>query len=502
METNFQIGKIDLRQTLASIICLAVIAFGIWEALLGWGQLLGYTPSRHSLYPATGTFFNPGPFCGFLAMIMPLAVGCVLRDGNRIMYWAGWLFILPALGIMPSLMGRTGWIAAAVGCLAVGFGSGRIRRPDMLLSMIIVMGAVVVGLFVVWLKPASAFGRLLIWRDGLSAAMISPLTGVGWHGVGGALGAAQEAYFAANPSSALAAVAGTPEYAFNEFLQIAIAFGIPAALVFIALLVTSCVSAFRSYHFSAGGSLLAFSIVCFSSYPLQFPEFLVCAALLVISVILCDRRLFPAVSVFVGGAVAVTAFLAVRALHVDSEKAQEWSRIRYAYQHSLSRRDIAVLDSLSDIHGHSSRFLFDYGKALRENGLYEKSDSVLRRGLSVSSDPMFLNLLGRNSHDCHRYAEAEEMYRRSITRLPGRMYPYYLLARLHADSLCFDRYKFMMAYEAAMDMDPKVMSPAIRQMRTDLRHMHDSITALTPHHIDDFLIDDYFMPVRPFRDRR
>ena len=41
-----------------------------------WGllQMYGYVPSGHSLYALTGSFYNPGPYSGFLAMCMPVAL--------------------------------------------------------------------------------------------------------------------------------------------------------------------------------------------------------------------------------------------------------------------------------------------------------------------------------------------------------------------------------------------------------------------------------------------
>ena len=70
--------------------------------------------------------------------------------------------------------------------------------------------------------------------------------------------------------------------------------------------------------------------------------------------------------------------------------------------------------------GHSAEFLFDYGKALRHNGLYGESCEVLARGLERSSDPMFLNLMGRNMEDMGRSGDAAGYYRRAANRGLGR----------------------------------------------------------------------------------
>ena len=84
------------------------------------------------------------------------------------------------------------------------------------------------GIYIV--KKNSADGRLLMWKVAVQAAMEVPLTGVGWSDVAGTYGEAQEQYFASGKGSEQEImVADAPEYVFNEYLQIAIAYGPLAA---------------------------------------------------------------------------------------------------------------------------------------------------------------------------------------------------------------------------------------------------------------------------------
>lgn len=50
------------------------------EAFWGLLQLYGFYRSYHNLYPVTGSFFNPGPYAGYLAMVVPIAVYYCLSD--------------------------------------------------------------------------------------------------------------------------------------------------------------------------------------------------------------------------------------------------------------------------------------------------------------------------------------------------------------------------------------------------------------------------------------
>lgn len=405
------------------------IVFGLVECVFGWLQLLGFAAS-----------------------------------GN--------LFL--AIGLMPALMGRTGWIAALLGCAVVAAGryvsagrsfeKGRLRVYAV--SVIVLTTAFLMLLY--FLKPDSAQGRVLMWMVAFKAMFAHPL-GVGWDRGAGAFGQAQEDYFAQYPDSGFISVAGAPEYVFNEFLQVGIAFGIAGFIAFVAVVTAGAVAAWRSRCHGLCGAAVAFAAVCFSSYPLQFAEFYLLVFLLG-GAIIFHRRNYP-LWLRAGACVVAGCILSVPAYGIMERKRQirEWDRIGNTIRYRLSDSMKEECDSLVREMEWSARCLFDYGKALRGNGDYEKSNEVLEMGVKVSSDPMFLNLIGRNHEDMGETAKAEEHYTRSKHRLPNRLYPYYLLAMLYAKEHDVSSGKFRKAYEEAMGLPVKVESPATREMREELK---------------------------------
>lgn len=461
---------------IVGFITLVIIAFGLWETLYGWSQLLGLSRSLHPNYPATGTFYNPGPFCGYIAMLMPLALYSVVKNNCNPLKWLSYIYLILSLSLMPALMGRTGWIAAIAGCIFVLFACKRIQWPKGKKLWLVLLAVIILGGGLFYIKPQSALGRLFIWQNGVLAMLEHPLLGVGWDNVAGALGSAQESYFSAHENSLFAIVAGSPEYAFNDFLQIGIAYGFVGLISFVSVLCFSIICACKAEHYGLAGSIVAFCVVCMSSYPFQFTAFIITVALMVVTAI-CSC---PGFSVFVrvplSILISVFALLSCQTIDYRKSKLEEWDRVKYRYQYRLSDRDCLLLDSLMTDLSWSHRFLFDYGKALRQSKLYEKSNGVLLNGTKQSSDPMFLNLIGRNFHDTKDYEQAELYFIRSICRLPGRMYPYYLLAKLYADSANFDYEKFGAAYSKAMSLVPKVNSTAINQMKSELQQINDSIS--------------------------
>jgi O-antigen ligase/tetratricopeptide (TPR) repeat protein len=61
-----------------SLLFLALILGGFIQAVFGNLQLWGYYPSHHNLFKMTGSFFNPGPYAGYLASILPITLGIYL----------------------------------------------------------------------------------------------------------------------------------------------------------------------------------------------------------------------------------------------------------------------------------------------------------------------------------------------------------------------------------------------------------------------------------------
>ena len=62
------------RNNMVIFICVFIILTGLVEAVWGLMQLYGFALSQHPLFKLTGSFYNPGPFAGYLAMVFPLAL--------------------------------------------------------------------------------------------------------------------------------------------------------------------------------------------------------------------------------------------------------------------------------------------------------------------------------------------------------------------------------------------------------------------------------------------
>ncbi|MBR4922592.1 MAG: tetratricopeptide repeat protein, partial [Bacteroidaceae bacterium] len=121
----------------------------------------------------------------------------------------------------------------------------------------------------------------------------------------------------------------------------------------------------------------------------------------------------------------------------------------------------------------NARYLFELGHACHKTGNYEESNKYLKEALKVSGDPMILNIMGKNCQAGKLYVEAEHYLLRSVSRLPGRIYPYYLLFKLY-DEMSEGKYaegRKEWAARMVLEKEPKVQSTAIREMREEVRNL-------------------------------
>ena len=89
--------------------------------------------------------------------------------------------------------------------------------------------------------------------------------------------------------------------------------------------------------------------------------------------------------------------------------------------------------------------------------------------MAHSCDPMNLNIIGKNYQAIGKYEKAEEYFIRSTHRLPGRIYPYYLLAKLYAEPEYRHPEILKQAVQIVLTKEPKVQSTAIREMREEVK---------------------------------
>lgn len=420
------------------LILLFVILLGYIEGFIGILQWLGLMPGHHPAFAFTGSFYNPGPYACYLAISVPVAIYLMTDSNNRLIKWAASMLVILCSLLIPATLSRTAIAACILGSIVAMTGYSlhflkklKGKRINYVWWIMAVFGVIVALTALYIIKKDSADGRFLIWNVATQAVKDVPQNGVGWDNVAGTYGEAQEKYFATeNASEQEIMVADAPEYVFNEYLQIAIAFGPLAALAMIAIIGTALAVALRSKNYGLAGSTVAIAVVMFASYPLQFPLFVVTISIVLIGCFLSSES--SAIKI-VGSVIVVLCTVL-----------------------------FLCNDDRTDVNSS-----FQIAHSLHRQRDYAKSNEMLLDIKQKSSDPMILNIIGKNYQSLGMTDSAAYYLNKSTFRCPNRMYPHYLLMKLYNDSASFNRELSRKEAEKILTMKVKIESPAINDMRRE-----------------------------------
>ena len=452
---------------------VGLCAAGGYELWTGFMQLAGREASRHHLFDVTGTFFNPGPYAIFVAVVLAVSVAWWYRHGeafagrgrwSRVGAWSVAAVAVFCFPVLVATWSRAAWVAVAVAATCLLW---KAHRRMVFWGMGV---AVCAGVAAYFLKQGSADGRLLMTMVAGRAWVGEWLCGHGLGGYAQAYGAAQEAFFAARPGSPLSVVAGSPEYAFNGVLGVGMEQGVLGAVPALVLGLWSLAVLCRRGEVSAYGWLVLLVSSLFS-YPFALWPFLSLAvAWVALAVSLeagtAEVRWWKRTAVW--PVVAVGGWCVWNLSDDTARRVEAYEEFRRV----CGIQDVAFLEDYrkkyEDLKAYPD-FLFTFGTALREAGRYNESNAMLRQGTRVSCDPVFYTLMGNNYRDLGAVAEAESAYRKAFGMLPGRMYPLYRLMKLYEAEGQMHKAEEMARQIIAFR--PKVDSPAVREMKNEAKKL-------------------------------
>lgn len=172
----------------ANTVAWVLILLGGWEAVIGLRQIYGLSYSNHSLFTLTGTFFNPGPYSGYLALVFPICLNEYFRLKRqmktsipaKVGYYIALAVLLLIVCVLPAGMSRSSWMAVGISGLFVAWQQndwGKFlthiwhKEKKKVFTWGISGGiCVLMGLAAIfYLKKDSANGRLFMWKISLKA---------------------------------------------------------------------------------------------------------------------------------------------------------------------------------------------------------------------------------------------------------------------------------------------------------------------------------------------
>ena len=433
-------------------VCFVLILIGLYELGVGLFQCIQVMRLGMPYYTVCGTFENPAPYSILIVLILPLALDYALfvrfRHGQKItnmLFYLSAFYLLFSVVILVMCVSRTAWVASVISLMSMVWLRMKcsvVKKCFVLLAVLVFSVPFLYGMYA--LKKDSADGRLFIWKISYSVAKQQIFSGVGIGGFPYVYGEAQEAYFREKKDARNEEMlAGAPDYAYNEYLQIWIELGLPGVLSCLCLIAYVYIRLLRCRNVEVVGlcgAMVSLMVVSFFSYPLRC--FVTCSLSLFIllwaawmPMMLCEKKRYGKVGMVCGLLVLIGMGTMVCIRFNKSYRTwvavKHWDMVRLYFDREKYKGIEKCYRALYPDLSKDAGFLFEYGVCLSYNGHHEESNIILSEGAKRSSDPMFFNLMGKNFQALGRFEEAEDMFYKAYYRVPHRIYPLYLLMGLY-----------------------------------------------------------------------
>lgn len=484
-----------------SIIICVMLLGGILQGILGISQLLGLTTSNNVYFIITGSFYNPGPYGGYLASLFPIALGIKLYKDpigfklnieilkSKITnYLLDTCLIILLFTIIIS-QSRAAWCSTIF--VTIYFVLYKIKyvkkknkefvlnkkKATVLLLCFIVTSIIIYVL--IYLRITSVAGRLYIWR--ISSNIVDKnnfLTGIGLNRFNPIYMIKQGEYLENNPFSPFSMLANNTEYCFNEFFQSFIETGMIGLVLLVCIILS--ILFIRNKNNSewiliVKGGIISITLFSLFSYPfhvlpilLIFFVYIAFGAFLspVGHIYILNKTLSHIMSFVLSISLCTISIFIYEKVSLYYQALKNWNTAvlimaNYNYVESLPFYKAAY----SALY-QNGYFLNDYGKNLYLMGNFSASNKILFEAANVHITSFTYLTIGLNYDKLDNFMLAEKYYKKAYWLCPERLYPLYLLVKL------YERHgKLQEACSLgniALHKKTKTNSIAIKQMREEI----------------------------------
>lgn len=226
-------------------------------------------------------------------------------------------------------------------------------------------------------------------------------------------------------------MAGCPEYAFNEYLKIGMETGIIGLILAVSVTAVAITVLLKTGNVFGYG-LLAAAVFGFFSYPMSVWQ----TTVLVVSLFAMaagesgTERTGIAANAPAAAIVMALIILCLPRYKERQKDKEVWETAKYLASMEQYEDALEEYEGIYPAMRWNFRYLYDYGYALHKAGNYMESNGILYEGTTISSDPMFWNIIGKNHAATGNYGKAAEALEKAHYMVPGRLYPLVLLMEL------------------------------------------------------------------------
>lgn len=461
-------------------VLYSLVFFGLVQALYAVGQWLSLLPSLLG-FKLGGTYGNPGDLANVLLPCYAIALSLLLQEQKRKVRWLLGFTALLFLWVLVLSMARTAWIASFIIALIV-FRKQLISVKDYIFKKavryipVLILTAVVFSLSfykAYTLKQDSADGRLFIWKVCAQAIQEKPLLGYGFDSFKSTYSQAQAQYFSETPNDTRNAyLADDILFAYNDYIQIAMEYGIVGLIVFIVLVIL----VLRKWNTNPIVSVSSIAMVAIllsmtTSYPLRNGSIVVVLMVLIGTIASQDNTAILEFHLPVSirkSIVIISLGMAV----LSSVYAYQLFRSGVIWENTVNEHfdDVAYCQaSYQKLHKtlkYDKGFLYHYGRMRFKWNQPAECIRHYEKYYLNCLDSKMLVTLGTCYEQLNNFEKAEHSYQQAIFTKPQLFVPRYMLFKLYAENN-MDTKALQIARELN-ELTIKVYSQTVREIKTEI----------------------------------
>lgn len=491
-----------LRATMQKFADIRVIFLVFIMSTAFFGSILGVeflhkTESfDHLLLKQIEDTFSPTALTGYIAIILPLCLSILLRLSNctksawweikTIIYHLSWICFILIIVALSIGGNRYIWIATVVACLWVCWFrlAGWEKTKEIIRHNHKIYMVLTITLFILLtiipeinglVNPVPSDKRIFIWNITTRAILKHPVAGTGLGSFSATYAREQAEYFSTSlATESEKEMASTPDSAYNDFLFIGLELGIGGLLFFCLWLMFTIYYGIKHRQIGATGSVLALTIYAMYSSPLQNPSFVV---LLIFLTAICTtkpkyyldnhQKGYPCIGILAALIACILFFSQRDSYHVY----KEWNTLRSIYKNKNYTVAAQGYTCLYPRLCYEIDFLMEGADCLTNTGQYKEAIIWLEQGMRRSANPLLYEEMAKNQFLLGQNKEAEIYLLEIIRILPGRIYPYYLLARLYATPSYFKPEKLKYAAQRVLSVQGITDNQITTEMRREISHI-------------------------------
>jgi O-antigen polymerase len=474
------------------LVLYALIVIGSVQAIYAILQYIGILPNLFD-YKLGGSFGNPGDLANLLGLSYTISLGLFFYNTKRKVKAILFISIIVHWVVIVLSKSRTAWLAGTISSAIIFYyfslSSSSIKSilhacnkhiiPTALVFIVIILSFGWDSYKLYCFKTSSANGRIFIWKLSTELIYERPVFGHGYDSFITNLSLNQMDHFKQHPGDFENGwLASNSVFAFNDYLQTAVEYGIVAVMIIFLILYR--LFAFKNYTaspkkisllFVSRVSIISVLISMLFSYPIQNPTIAFCIIILVASISSFDNNtIFSMIfrrNLILFFSVILFAFLGGLFFY-SSQSISNGLKWKKANNDSKTKTDnyVSQYISLYNFLKHDRSFLLNYGSILYKSHNYEKCISHFEKyGYLCNTTDMYL-MLGYSYEKTGNYLKAEESYKMASCLIPHLFVPKYRLFKLFKLTKQDDK-----ANESALQisrMKIKVFSETVQDIKTEV----------------------------------